>query len=292
MEIKYEIYSGAGNDFVMINNYKGGIPFDKQEELVVKICSGVFKEIDGVIFIDEPKHKGSLVRMNYYNRDGSFGAMCGNGSRCTAMFAYKHGIVEQDKFILEAVDDLYNAEICDNENVRITFPEPKEIRTDIALNADFGNGLNEMNVSYVNVGSDHLVIFMDDEKNRSALGSDIEKLDVNYLGKILRFHHDFQPRGANVNFVQPLGGNEIKLRTYERGVERETLACGTGIVSTGIVSAVKGISSLPVKVQVQSGEWLEVNMNLNNDEISGLTLTGSARKISEGKLDQGKLNKE
>jgi diaminopimelate epimerase len=100
----------------------------------------------------------------------------------------------------------------------------------------------------------------------------------------LRFHDEFQPAGGNVNFVMPLGGNEIKLRTYERGVERETLACGTGIVSSGIISVIKGISKSPVNVLVQSGEHLTVNFDSDSSKITNLSLTGSARKISEGDL--------
>ncbi len=288
--IKYETYSGAGNDFVMINNFDGIIPFDKQEEITVKICNEQFKDIDGVIFVDKPKYMARAVRMNYYNRDGSFGAMCGNGARCTAMFARKHNITQGDKFLMEAVDDFYVAEICDDINVKITFPTPKEIKTDIEIKAEFGEGLKDMNVNYVNVGSDHLVIFMDDENNKSALDNkSIEELDINYIGKILRYHNEFQPSGANVNFVKPLSQNEIQLRTYERGVERETLACGTGIVSAGIISVIKSIAVSPVKVLVQSGEWLTVSLDLENNVIADLSLTGSAKKISEGEISESEI---
>lgn len=282
--MKYEIYSGAGNDFVMINNLEQIVPFAEQKKVTVKICNDKFKEIDGVIFIDKPKNEGSAIRMNYYNRDGSFGAMCGNGARCIAMFAHKNGLVDQNKFVLEAVDVLYTAEICDELNVKINFPEPKEITTDVEIKAEFGEGLQDLNVNYVNVGSDHIVLFTDD-KNKSALGNKpLEELDINYLGKIIRFHNEFQPRGANVNFVQPMGNGEIKLRTYERGVERETLACGTGIVSSGIISVLKGYSTPPVKVRVQSGEILTVDFKVFNSSISDLSLTGSAKKISEGEI--------
>jgi diaminopimelate epimerase len=288
--MKYEIYSGAGNDFVMLNNWTGIIPFDKQEKLTVKLCSEMFTEIDGVIFLDKPRHNDSVIRMNYFNRDGSFGAMCGNGARCIAMFAHKHGIAK-NKFTLEAVDDLYNAEICDKINVKITFPEPKEIKTGIEIKADFGDGLKDMNVSYVNVGSDHIMVFLDDEKNKAALKNiPIEELDINHLGKILRFHNEFQPRGGNVNFVLPFSGNMIKLRTYERGVERETLACGTGIVSSGIISVLAGKSKVPVNVLVQSGETLRVDFINRNNIISNLSLTGSARKLSEGEIPESGLN--
>ena len=283
--MKYEIYSGAGNDFVMMNNWDNQIPFEQQELFTIKICNDKFKDIDGVIFADKPLKENSSLRMNYFNRDGSFGAMCGNGARCIAMFAYKNDIVNSNKFILEAVEDIYTAEICDDENVKISFPEPKALRTDINIDVDFGAGLKQMNVSYVNVGSDHILVFLDNDNNKQALENHrLNELDVNFYGKVLRYHNEFHPRGGNVNFVQPLGENKFQLRTYERGVERETLACGTGIVSTGIVSVIKGYCEAPVSILVQSGEWLTVDMILERNKITNLSLTGSARKTGEGKL--------
>ena len=286
MGIKYEIYSGAGNDFVMIDNLKGVVPLNNQKDFTLEICNNQFPEIDGIIFADKPLKKNSSLRMNYYNRDGSFGAMCGNGARCISMFAYKKGIIKERNFILEAVDDLYDAEIIDDLNVKITFPEPKEIKLDIPIKTEFGEGLKDMNVSYINVGSDHIVIFLDDKENENALDlKSIDELDINYIGKILRYHNEFQPRGANVNFAVPVNLNEIRIRTYERGVERETLACGTGIVASAIVSTLSDKTKIPVRVLVQSGEWLNVDFKLQNERILDLSLTGSAKKISEGELN-------
>jgi len=280
--MKYQLYSGAGNDFVMINNFTEAIPFKKQRELTVKLCSENFPQIDGVIFADKPLSQNAAVRMNYYNRDGSFGAMCGNGARCIAMFAFKNGIIGKREFTLEAVDDTYTAEILDDEIVRIGFPEPKEIRNDIRITDDAGKPLN---VSYTNVGSDHIIVFIDEDINKLFLNcSDMDKLDVDNIGRMLRFHKDFDPRGGNVNFAQVLSGGTIRLRTYERGVERETLACGTGIISTGIIAMMKKGFFSPVKIKVQSGEVLLVNGRLDNGKILDLCLTGSARKIGEGSL--------
>jgi len=283
----YEIYSGAGNTFVMINNLNWNfqIPLYKQDEFAREICRDYFKEVDGVIFADKPVTYGSNVRMNYYNRDGSFGAMCGNGSRCLAMYIYKNGIISGKEIILEAVDDLYKAEIINDKNVKITFPEPKEVRFNITIKAELNGGLKELVVNYADVGSDHIVLFMDDEVNKAALGScSVDEIDINYIGVTLRNHYEFLPRGVNVNFVQPLSENEIKIRTYERGVERETLACGTGIVSSGIVSALRGKVKTPVKVLVQSTEQLIVDFGFRDGRISDLSLTGSAIKISEGRI--------
>jgi diaminopimelate epimerase len=281
--MKYELYSGAGNDFVMINNIAEGIKLSEQDKLTVKLCTENFPNIDGVIFADKPLKAGSAVRMNYYNRDGSFGAMCGNGARCIAVFAFNHGITLENKFILEAGDDVYSAELSGDDIVTIGFPEPKEVRTDININADFGSGLNPLNVSYTNVGSDHIILFIDEEINKIALGNkNMDELDVNYIGKILRFHNAFQPKGGNVNFAELLPDEKIRLRTYERGVERETLACGTGIISTGIIAVLKKGLMPPVSIKVQSGEVLRVNYRIDNNRILDLSLTGSARKFGEG----------
>ncbi len=284
--MKYELYSGAGNDFVMINNLTEKIPFDKQKELTIKLCSEDFLNIDGVIFADEPQKPGSAVRMNYYNRDGSFGAMCGNGARCIAMFVFKNGITQSHNFLLEAVDDVYGAEIKSGEIVKIKFPEPKEIKTGIKITAETGSGLKQANVNYVNVGSDHIVLYLDEDINRLFLNCvKMDELSVDETGRKLRFHKEFEPRGANVNFAEVKENNIIRLRTYERGVERETLACGTGIISTGIIAMLnKGFES-PVNIKVQSGEVLQVEAKSADGKISELSLTGSAKKIGEGNIN-------
>lgn len=281
--MKYELYSGAGNDFVMINNITENIPLDKQKDHTVKLCNDNFPKIDGVIFADKPVKVSSAVRMNYYNRDGSFGAMCGNGARCIAMFVYKNSITDKKTFSLEAVDDVYSAEIINDEIVTIGFPEPKEIKTDIIIMANIGESLKPLNVSFVNVGSDHIILFIDEELNKLFLScSNMDELNVDKIGRLLRYHGEFEPRGGNVNFAQILPGEEIRLRTYERGVERETLACGTGIISTGIIAMLKKNIIAPVKVIVQSGEVLSVNCRIENGKILDLSLTGSAKKIGEG----------
>jgi diaminopimelate epimerase len=105
--LKYEIFSGAGNDFVMINNIEHIIPFDRQSELTADICGKLFKDIDGVIFLEKPERSEASIRMNYFNRDGSYGAMCGNGARCITGFAYEHGFINEKTFNIEAVNRIY-----------------------------------------------------------------------------------------------------------------------------------------------------------------------------------------
>lgn len=283
--MKYELYSGAGNDFVMINNFRGSIPVNEQKALTIKLCNENFPEIDGVIFVDKPLYGGDAIRMSYYNRDGSFGAMCGNGARCTAMFAHKHGIITNSEFILEAVDDKYSAKIIDEINVTIGFPEPKEIKNNLKLEIVNENSAGTVSVSYANVGSDHIVIFVDEDTNKDFLnGQNMAGLNVNGIGKMLRFYKALEPRGANVNFAEVQSDGVIRLRTYERGVERETLACGTGIISTGIIAMMNKGLKPPVKVKVQSGEILQVDAKIVEGKITALSLTGSAKKFGEGEI--------
>jgi len=278
--MKYEIYSGAGNDFIMINNWDNSVPFERQQELTVKLCDDKFKEIDGVIFLNKPLKEGSAIRMNYYNRDGSYGAMCGNGARCIAEFAHSKGIVSEDSFVLEVVDKTYRADITGEERVIISFPDGIYFRLGIA--PDTGEDFKVKMLHWIYVGSEHIVLFR--ENIIAPIVNTLDEIDVQNWGSLLRYHPDFQPEGANVNFVKCFDDNKIRIRTYERGVERETLACGTGIVSSAIISHLVAGVLPPVTVLVQSGEELVVDFEFQNGIISEVTLEGSAKKIGEGEL--------
>ena len=192
----YFVYSGAGNDFIMLNNWDNAVPFEKQSDFARKICDEQFPNIDGVIFVDKPEGKESLVRMNYFNRDGSYGAMCGNGARCIAQFSIDEGLVRQGIFNLEAVDKTYKAEIEETGIVKIYFPPPSEIKLNISIED------KALNVNRVQVGTEHVVLFIKDETNKKVLNSaSLDNVKVNELGKVIRFHKQFQPKGANVNFT-------------------------------------------------------------------------------------------
>lgn len=276
--IEFEIYSGAGNDFIMIDNLDGKIPFDNEKEFAVKICSERFKDIDGVIFVEKPKLVGSLIRMNYYNRDGSYGAMCGNGARCISQYAFDKGFIKDKVFNLEAVDRTYKAEILGSNIVRISFPTVSDYKLNLKIDAELGKGLKKLNVSWMQVGSEHIVLFPDE--NKEALGThNLDEIKVNEWGSMLRHHEDFQPAGANVSFVELISDNKIRIRTYERGVERETLACGTGIISSAIVSCLLKNLKPPIEAHSQSGEWLAVDFEMGEVEVENITLQGSARRV-------------
>jgi diaminopimelate epimerase len=279
----YKIYSGAGNDFVMLNNFDGFVPFDKQGIFTKKICSEQFLNIDGVIFVDKPLGEQSSVRMNYFNRDGSYGAMCGNGARCIAQFSVDEGIVKKTAFNLEAVDKIYKAVVKGNNTVKIHFPPPQEFKLNIDVENKVHGYLHSLH--WIQVGSEHIVLFIKDELNKKSLKiNNLDEAKINEWGKELRFHKEFKPKGANVNFADVISNSEIRIRTYERGVERETLACGTGIISSAVISNMLGKVNPPVKVLVQSGEWLTVDFKNDNSNITNLSLEGSARKIDEGEI--------
>jgi diaminopimelate epimerase len=278
--MKYEIYSGAGNDFVMINNLSGAVPQNDKADFTVKICERDFMNIDGVIFIDKSLDTRASVRMSYYNRDGSFGAMCGNGARCTAMFACTNKIVNNKSFCLEAVDKIYSAEILSDKLVKIGFPDVNDYKLNVHI--ELGNEPAVGKLHWMNVGSEHIMVFIDDILYPKTVSADDVK--VNEWGSLLRFHEAFQPKGANVNFIQLAGKNTLRIRTYERGVERETLACGTGIISSAITAGLLGLVKPPVSVLVQSKETLIVEFNINGSAAENVSLQGSVRKIGEGEI--------
>ncbi len=282
--MNYSIYSSAGNDFIMINNLDNIIPFKKQSEFTKKICDEKFTKIDGVIFLEAPWSKDNSIRMNYYNRDGSYGAMCGNGARCIAQFAIDNKIIVQTDFNLEAVDKVYRAEILGDNIVKINFPPPDSYKLNIKL--EKVNGLNSVIANYMLIGSDHLVMFINEKVNKNYFQArSLDDVNIELCGSLLRYNPAFKPAGVNVNFVDVFPPRELRVRTYERGVERETLACGTGIISSAIISSILKKVNPPVKVLSQSGEWLTVDFNLTDNQISNLSLQGSAKKISGEEIE-------
>jgi diaminopimelate epimerase len=284
-KIKYDIYSGAGNDFVMFDNRDNKIPFEKQKAFTKRICREKFIDIDGVIFLEKPKNFQNRMRMNYYNRDGSYGAMCGNGARCISQFAADKKIIREKEFTFEAVDKIYKAVLLGNNIVKIDFPPPKEYKLKFKTLLGTGNKKIELNTNWMSVGSEHIIIFIDNIENKKALKiSSLDEARINEWGKLLREHKDFKPKGANVNFVQIIGENELQVRTYERGVERETLACGTGIISSAVTAAILKKAIPPVKILSQSGDRLTVNFNIDRNKITKLSLQGPAKKIGHGEL--------
>ena len=266
--IPFEKMNGTGNDFVVIDNRDGIIPLEEQAEFAQKVCRRMFSiGADGLILIE--KSETSDFSWNFYNADGSVAEMCGNGSRCAARFAYRHKICGP-KMSFETLAGVIEAEICeDDENVRVKMTQPYDFRLDLSLRLDDV----EYPVTYVNTGVPQAIIFVE------------EDVPVKKWGRKVRFHEIFEPSGTNANFVTCLEDGKIKVRTYERGVEDETMACGTGAVASSIYAAMlKGMDS-PIDVVTSGGDTLTIYFDLQDGPVvESVYLEGPARIVCSGNL--------
>lgn len=267
--IPFEKMNGTGNDFVVIDNRKQLIPLNEQPEFARKVCRRMFSVgADGLILIEESEIED--FSWNFYNADGSIAEMCGNGSRCAARFAYRHGICGP-QMSFETVAGVIEAEVGEQEeNVKVKMTKPFDFRLDLSLKLDDV----EYPVTYVNTGVPHAVIFVDEDE-----------APVKKWGRKVRFHELFEPNGTNANFVTILDKHRIKVRTYERGVEDETMACGTGAIASAIYAAMhKGMDS-PIEVVTSGGHTLTIYFNLQDGPtVEDVFLEGSTRIIYSGDL--------
>jgi len=264
MKIAFSKLSGAGNDFIVMDNRNNSIhltPLHVQELCTRRTGIGA----DGLILI-EPSSRYAFS-MNYYNADGFPGSMCGNGGRCAVYFAHTIGIAGSSKtsYTFEANGNRYDAWITGEETVKLRMLPPKEFRNDIEIEGLICHS--------VNTGSPHAVIYT----------SDLEHIKVTEIGRTIRHRTDIFPDGSNVNFIEITSPETLAIRTFERGVEDETLACGTGAVAAALMSYLMGkISATIVQVKVKSGDTLQVQFNKNMDVVF---LTGPAKYIFEGSFN-------
>jgi|SRR5579859_7257622 len=266
MQLKFVKMSGAGNDFVVADNRVG--QFRAEPSAVARICDRRFGVgADGLLLV-EPSTSADFF-MRYYNADGSEADMCGNGARCIARFYSERCDTGKAELKFETLAGLIEATVR-GEHVRLTMSKPHDVR--LRKSIQLKGGAREYH--FLNTGVPHAVFFTDDADREM----------IQEVGAEIRYHKDFSPRGTNVDWVQRLGGNAIRVRTYERGVEAETLACGTGVVASGIIAHLVHDVPLPVKVTVQSGRVLEVNFSRNGEDFRDVTLAGPAEYAFEGTL--------
>lgn len=268
MLVHFTKMNGAGNDFVLIDNRDGKIHLSPEQ--VVKICHrqrGV--GADGLLLLVPSRTGKADWAWDFYNNDGSTAEMCGNGARCFARFIQKQtGTKETTSFETGAgiITATYKG-----DRVRINLTPPQ----DLCLNEKVELSSGPETIHSLNTGVPHAVIFV----------PDADKAMVQGLGNEVRFHKHFSPRGTNVNFVQPTGRNQIRVRTYERGVEGETLACGTGVTASALIAAkLHGFTS-PVTVKVQGGDTLEVSFTAKGESFEDVHLAGPADFVFEGKIE-------
>ena len=263
--IAFTKVSGAGNDFVVVNNFQDDMDVDFAS-LARIVCDRHFGVgADGLLVLK--KSSVTDFAMVYYNADGSWGGMCGNGGRCIARFAFLEGIAgPRQKF--EALGHIYEAEVRDDV-VSLRMKDPADFRTDITLSL---SGIDHP-FSFLNTGAPHAVLT--DESNWNDL-------DVRRIGRELRRHPLFAPDGTNVNFLRREDSRTVRIRTYERGVEDETLACGTGAVASALIAAHLYTMGSPVNVAVLSGETLRVHFAGNSGSWTDVRLEGSAHMLFSG----------
>ncbi|MCX8084963.1 MAG: diaminopimelate epimerase [Calditerrivibrio sp.] len=257
--------SGSGNDFIIIDNRSLSIDKSNIRDTIGKICKRSLSiGADGVIFI-EPSEIVDF-KWDFYNSDGSNAEMCGNGARCAARFCYLNGITGKE-IRFESLAGIIEAEITTGYNVKVKLTRPQDLILDKTIsieNRDFF-------YSYVNTGVPHIVIQVDD----------LNDFDVKKYGRLLRFHENFSPKGTNVNFIKILPDNKIKIRTYERGVEDETLACGTGSAAAAYILYKKKVTPSPVNLITSGG--MQLTIHLENET---LFLEGEARVIYKGVIHE------
>jgi diaminopimelate epimerase len=268
MVLEFTKMSGAGNDFVLIDNRAQKLKLAREQ--VVRLCDrhrGV--GADGVILLIPSATGKADWAWEFYNSDGSTGEMCGNGARCFARFVQKFtGINGQFTFETEA--GIIKASF-QGQRVTVGLTRPENLKLNEKIKLASGTQI----VHSLNTGVPHAVLFV----------PDADKAMVMEWGPEIRRHQHFAPKGTNVNFVQVLGPGRIRVRTFERGVEGETLACGTGVTASALITSRVHHFKSPVQVQVQGGDLLEVSFVEQDAGFAEVCLTGPADFVFEGKID-------
>jgi len=266
-KLRFTKMNGAGNDFVLLDNRLGELQLSAAQ--IARLCDrhrGI--GADGILLLERPTN-GANFRMRYYNADGGEAEMCGNGARCFARYA------DQVAGPLEALSFETPAGVIaaalKGEGVTLQMSEPKDLRIHLELSV---NGEN-IRCHYIDSGVPHVVVPV----------PEIAAVNVRALGSMLRHDAAFSPRGANVNFLERRGDRRIAIRTYERGVEEETLACGTGVVASALIfAAIENVQG-PIAVLVRGGDELQVDFQANGDRFTNVTLSGPADFVFEGTVE-------
>ena len=265
--IRFTKAVATGNDFIIIENIR---PETGQYllGLAKKLCDrkrGI--GADGLLVIE--KSKAADFKMRIFNPDGSEAEMCGNGSRCAALYAFTKGAAKS-KMTIETAAGILKAYVK-KDIVKVRLTDPKDIRWNLCLD------INKCpyKLDFVDTGVPHVIHFVED----------LEKVDVKNIGSHIRHHGEFSPEGTNADFVKVVDKRNVKVRTYERGVEDETLACGTGAVASAVISAEAEKMPSPVTVETRSGEKLKVYFDIIDGNFTNVYLEGRAKLVYEGVIN-------
>ena len=273
--------SGAGNDFILFDK-KINPDIELTTQNIAKMCerrTGI--GADGVLLISDLKN--FAFEMKYFNADGSTGSLCANGARCAIKYGSESGRISNNKISFLANGVEYSGQLLDNGLVKFFLDRPKKMKQNFKIKA----GTQLIPASFVDTGSPHIVIKYNDvlrnPADQNSYYDDLDTFPVYELGREIRYHKDFAPDGTNVNFIRIHDG-EIEIRTYERGVENETLSCGTGTVAAALLVFVKENFDPPIKVHQKSGDILMVDFKIKDQKVQELSLTGPAKIIFNGEI--------
>lgn len=246
---------GAGNDFILVDDRALEFP-EEGRKIAAMATRRIGIGSEGVILVQNSENAD--FKMRFFNPDGSEVALCGNGARCVAAFARSIGAAKQDKVRFETIAGVIEAEILSAELVRVKMPDPQNKADDFCV-----------------VGVPHKIVVVEN----------LAKTDVEGEGRRIRLSPQFAPEGTNVDFVSFRAPSRVSIRTYERGVEAETGACGTGAVASAVIGVLDYGLEFPVRVTTIQGYELIVNAEVEQDKIHNLTLTGPVKKVYEGEID-------
>jgi diaminopimelate epimerase len=265
--LRFTKMNGAGNDFILIDNRAGDIDLNRSQ--IARLCDrhrGI--GADGILLLENPSDHTDF-RMRYFNADGGEAEMCGNGARCFARFANKMAGA-QDKLSFQTPAGVISAEL-NGDLVTLQMTQPADLRLGVSLRI----GAEKRIVHFINSGVPHVVVPV----------AQVGDVDVPREGSLIRYHEAFSPKGANVNFIEKRGADKIAVRTYERGVEDETLACGTGVVASALIFAATENVNGPISVIARGGDELRVGFEKINNQFRNVTLTGPAEFVFEGTIE-------
>ena len=266
--------NGAGNDFIVVDNRDLSLSAALDADTIAALCDrnrGI--GADGLLAV-EPARKGADFRFRYYNADGYEAEMCGNGARCFGRFTAHLGETLRERVSFETMVGTLTAEMI-GDTVRIAMSEPTGLQLDTGATVP---GLDAA-LHFINTGVPHVVAFV-------ASPEALDGFDVTRHGSAIRQHPAFAPAGTNANFVALLAPGHLAIRTFERGVEDETLACGTGMVACALVHHLLSGAPSPILVDVEGGDTLEIGFENNGAQaFTHVTLTGPADFVFDGEID-------
>src|SRR6266542_241532 len=265
--LRFTKMNGAEHDFILINNRTGDLHLDRRQ--IAHLCDrhrGI--GADGILLLEKAANRADF-RMRYFNADGGEAEMCGNGARCFARFASKVAGA-QGAISFETPAGVISAELI-GDLVTLQMTEPADLRLNVPIHFADEN----KTIYFINSGVPHVVVSV----------SQVDDVDVQREGAAIRQHEMFSPKGANVNFIEKRGANKIAVRTYERGVENETLACGTGVVASALIFAATESVNGPIGVLVRGGNELQVGFEKTGMQFKNVILTGPAEFVFEGMIE-------